>query len=78
MLDIMIVEKIWFESQHIFIKTNTGITFNSPLALFKRLANATQKQLNNYELSPYGIHWQELDEDLSFEGFINNSNNAIH
>jgi hypothetical protein len=44
-----------------------------PLAWFKRLRNATQEQLNKYEISPAGcaIHWEELDEDISIKSFIN-------
>lgn len=46
---------------------------------FPRLENATKKQRQNYTVSPYGIHWEELDEDLSFDGFFNyrNKNNEI-
>jgi hypothetical protein len=35
-------------------------------------ASATRKQLENYEISPggYGIHWPELDEDLSIKAFL--------
>lgn len=38
----------------------------------KRLARATQPQRDNFELSPsgYGIHWPELDEDLSIDGLL--------
>jgi len=37
-----------------------------------RLANATQKQRENFEISPagYGIRWPALDEDLSIDGLI--------
>jgi len=35
-----------------------------------RLANATTEQLSKIEISPYGVHWPELDEDLSFEGLL--------
>jgi hypothetical protein len=34
------------------------------------LAQATPQQREKYELSPFGIHWEALDEDLSFEGFF--------
>lgn len=39
-----------------------------------RLAAATEKQLLNYTISPsgYGIHWVELDEDISFSGLLKN------
>lgn len=38
----------------------------------ERLRNATQKQRENFELSPagYGIHWPEVDEDFSIDGLI--------
>ena len=38
----------------------------------KRLEQATAKQRENYEISPsgYGIHWPEVDEDLSIDGLI--------
>lgn len=37
-----------------------------------RLAKATQAQRENIEVSPsgYGIHWPDLDEDLSIDGLI--------
>jgi hypothetical protein len=37
-----------------------------------RLARATQKQRENFEVSPagYGIHWPDVDEDLSIDGLI--------
>ena len=38
----------------------------------KRLAKATPKQKANFAISPsgYGIHWPEIDEDLSIDGLI--------
>ncbi len=38
----------------------------------ERLARATQTQRDNFELSPsgYGIHWPEIDEDLSIDGLL--------
>ncbi len=43
-----------------------------PLAWFPRLAAATHDQLLNWRISGggYGIHWPELDEDLSTEGLL--------
>ena len=36
------------------------------------LRNATQEQRENFEISPagYGIHWPDVDEDLSIDGLI--------
>jgi hypothetical protein len=38
----------------------------------QRLAAATQQQREHFEVSPagYGIHWPEIDEDLSIDGLI--------
>lgn len=38
----------------------------------ERLATATQEQRERFEVSPagYGIHWPDVDEDLSVDGLI--------
>jgi hypothetical protein len=36
-----------------------------------RLAVGTTGQLNHIEISPFGVHWPDLDEDLSFDGLLN-------
>ena len=40
------------------------------LSDFPTLRNAEQADLENYELSRYGVHWLALDEDLSLRGFL--------
>ncbi|QRR02200.1 DUF2442 domain-containing protein [Dyadobacter sandarakinus] len=64
------VKKVWFEDDHIFIQTVSGEERSHPLKWFPRLLNASSDDRENYELSPFGIHWEKLDEDLSFEGFF--------
>ena len=46
-----------------------------PLVWFPRLANATKSQLKNYEIlgDGEGIHWPEIDEDLSVAGLLRGS-----
>jgi len=68
---IMDISKVWFDNNCIFIKTFNGIEKSMPLKWFPRLLNATKIQRENFELSPFGIHWKAIDEDLSFEGFFN-------
>lgn len=41
-----------------------------PIAGDPRLARGTPDQLQNVELSPFGAHWPDLDEDLSFRGLL--------
>ena len=63
-------QKIWFDDNSILLKTKNGVEKSMPLRWFPKLENADKTQRDNFELSPFGIHWPELDEDLSFEGFF--------
>lgn len=49
-----------------------GRTISAPLAWFPRLLHATPDQRASWEkcAAGYGIHWPELDEDLSTEGLL--------
>ena len=49
-----------------------GRTIAVPLAWYPRLANATPEQRNQWQLAGggYGIHWPDIDEDLSTEGLL--------
>lgn len=46
----------------------SGAEIRLPVAENPRLAHGTPKQLSKIELSPFGLHWPDLDEDLSFRG----------
>ena len=52
------------------VALSDGRTIGVPLAWFPRLLDATPEQLENYELSPCGLHWEELDEDISVAGLL--------
>ena len=71
------LKRLWFDKEKIFIETEKGEIKSHPLRWFPRLNNATEKQRNNYRLSAMGIHWEELDEDLSFEGFFHYNKDEI-
>ncbi|MHB1037856.1 MAG: DUF2442 domain-containing protein [Pirellulales bacterium] len=49
-----------------------GRTISVPLAWFPRLLAASAQQRKNWQPSAggYGIHWPDLDEDLSTEGLL--------
>jgi hypothetical protein len=47
-----------------------GTEFSFPCSAYPRLAKATDTERENMELSPMGIHWPELDEDLSIRGLL--------
>lgn len=66
----MKAQKVWFENGRVHLLTQDGREGSLPVRLFPRLYNATDAQRQNYTLSHFGIHWPDIDEDLSYEGFF--------
>ncbi|WP_295434680.1 DUF2442 domain-containing protein [uncultured Thiodictyon sp.] len=58
------------DENNLWVELNDGRTLGVPLAWFPRLLAATPAQRNEYELSPRGIHWDALDEDISVAGLL--------
>jgi hypothetical protein len=54
----------------IIIRMDSGTELRFPVAENPRLARGTPRQLNHIELSPFGLHWPDLNEDLSFQGLL--------
>ena len=54
-----------------------GRTLGVPLAWFPRLLNGTEKARANIEITPFGLHWPDLDEDLSIAGLLSGEHPAI-
>lgn len=63
-------KNVTFDADSFWVELNDGRTLGIPLAWYPRLLNATPQQLTNYELSPRGIHWDTLDEDISVDGLL--------
>jgi hypothetical protein len=59
-----------FDDANMWVELSDGRTLGVPLAWFPRLVGATREQLENYELSPLGLHWEDLDEDISVAGLL--------
>ena len=64
------IDTLWFENDRIFIRTKEGETFWQSLLWYRRLLYASNNQRNNYRTSFSGIHWPEIDEDISYESFF--------
>jgi len=73
------IEKVWFDNESIFIQTNNGTQKSHPLVWFPELYNATKEQREKFEIGKWGddIHWEELNEDLSLEGFFTYNKDEI-
>jgi len=54
------------------VKLMDGRTITVPLAWYPRLANAGLAARQNWQIAGagFGIHWPDLDEDLSTEGLL--------
>ena len=65
----MVAKKVWFEGERIYIETDDGRTLWQSILYYQRLRNATKEQREDYELGAFGIHWEEIDEDVSYESF---------
>jgi hypothetical protein len=53
-----------------WVELSDGRTLGVPLAWFPRLLRATAEQRAACRLSSRGLHWEELDEDISVAGLL--------
>jgi Protein of unknown function (DUF2442) len=66
------VKNVYFTDETISVDLMDGRTIIVPLTWYPRLLNATEQQRAKWEIcgGGYGIHWEEIDEDLSTEGML--------
>lgn len=64
-----VAKKVWFDKDRIFIETDNKRVLSQPILYYRKLAEATDQQKEEYKISLLGIHWEDLDEDVSFESF---------
>lgn len=59
-----------FDDDSFVVELDDGRTLGVPLAWFPRLLHAKPAQRKRYFLSRAGIHWDDLDEDISVAGLL--------
>ena len=59
-----------FDDNSMWVELADGRVIAAPLAWFPRLLHATLEQRMAVELSPQGLHWEALDEDVSVAGLL--------
>src|SRR5271157_2710545 len=66
------VADVSFDGDTLSVRLKDGRTISVPLAWYPRLFHATAEQRRNWKIAGggYGIHWPELDEDISTEGLL--------
>jgi hypothetical protein len=59
-----------FDEYSMWVDLTDGRTLGVPLAWFPKLLHAAPSQRENVEISRLGLHWDELDEDISVAGLL--------
>ncbi len=66
------IKDVRLDADTLSVDLMDGRTITVPLAWYPRLADASPEQLAHWKIAGagYGIHWPDLDEDLSTEGLL--------
>lgn len=66
------VKDVHFTEDSLSVDLMDGRTISVPLAWYPRLLHASAKQRQNWKIAGggFGIHWQDIDEDLGTEGLL--------
>jgi hypothetical protein len=59
-----------FTASELVVTLADGRKIATPLDWYPRLKSGSAKQRANFEIMPMGIHWPDLDEDLSIAGML--------
>ena len=65
-------DKVWFDDFSMHVMLADGREVSVPLEWIPSLRDATKQQREKYRLigNGIGIHWEEIDEDLSVAGLL--------
>ena len=62
----------------LWVNLSDGRTLGVPLAWFPRLLRATPDQRAACTISRMGLHWEDLDEDISIAGLLEGEGDQTH
>ena len=65
----MKIVELWFDADYIYGKDEEGCQYKQSLLWYPKLKEATDEERAKYSFGLSGIHWRNLDEDVSFESF---------
>ena len=70
--NFVLIKDLWFDDKRVYFLLADNRTIGIPRVWFSRLEKATKSQLSNWELiaNGIGIHWPDLDEDISAAGLF--------
>lgn len=59
-----------YANGYVKVVMKSGVELKFPVSGNPRLEKGNDTELNRIEISPFGLHWPDLDEDLSFRGIF--------
>jgi hypothetical protein len=62
--------RVDFDDDQMWVQLEDGRTLGIPLAWFPRLLHGSAEARRAVSISPSGLHWEELDEDISIAGLL--------
>lgn len=65
-------ESVLISVDELIVALSDGRTKSIPLSFYPRLVHASQEERDNWKIigQGEGIHWPDLDEDISVEGIV--------
>lgn len=66
----MRAKSVRFDQDSMWVELSDGRTLGVPLAWFPRLLHGSATQREQVSMSSRGLHWEELDEDISIAGLL--------
>jgi hypothetical protein len=66
-----------FEGERMWVGLSDVRVIGVPLVWFPRLLRAAPAERERFEISPFGIHWEALDEDVSVGGLLARRRNRL-
>lgn len=62
--------EVTFDNDQMWVRLEDGRTLGIPLAWYPRLLHGSMEARKEVSISPSGLHWEELDEDISIAGLL--------
>ena len=71
-IEHILATKVWFDGNNLCLTLSDGQGIATSLSKFPRLQKATDKQRQNWRLigKGRGIHWADIDEDISVSALL--------
>ena len=66
----MKITKIWFDDEHLVGQDENGTTYSQSLLWYPKLIEASDEEKISFTFGFDGIHWRNLDVDVSFDSFL--------